>query len=95
MSTSAHRKRYGCQQRTDLLHSECTGKCWHQCNGWLQLKQSTLQTEVCLCEFVFKHWDTFNQDYYSTVGGDGGCRVGEVRASTTSPMPDHRGFKLQ
>ena len=26
---------------------------------------------------------------------DGGCRVGEVRASTTSPMPDHKGFKLQ
>ena len=30
-----------------------------------------------------------------TVGGDGGCRVGEVRAGTTSPMPDHKGFKLQ
>ena len=28
-------------------------------------------------------------------GGDGGCRVGEVRAGTTSPMPDHKGFKLQ
>ena len=26
--------------------------------------------------------------------GDGGCRVGEVRAGTTSPMPDHKGFKL-
>ena len=22
-------------------------------------------------------------------------RVGEVRAGTTSPMPDHKGFKLQ
>ena len=30
-----------------------------------------------------------------TVGGDGGCRVGEVRAGTTFPMPDHKGFKLQ
>ena len=29
------------------------------------------------------------------MGGDGGCRVGEVRAGTTSPMPDHKGFKLQ
>ena len=29
------------------------------------------------------------------MGGDGGCRVGEVRADTTSPMPDHKGFKLQ
>ena len=41
------------------------------------------------------HWDTFEQDNYSTVGGDGGCRVGEVLAGTTSPMPDHKGFKLQ
>ena len=29
------------------------------------------------------------------MGGDGGCRVGEVQADTTSPMPDHKGFKLQ
>ena len=28
-------------------------------------------------------------------GRDGGCRVSEVRAGTTSPMPDHKGFKLQ
>ena len=41
------------------------------------------------------HWDTFKQDNYSTVGGDGGWMVGEVRAGTTSPMPDHKGFKLQ
>ena len=41
------------------------------------------------------HWDTYKQDNYSTVGGDGGCRVGEIRAGTTSPMPDHKGFKLQ
>ena len=41
------------------------------------------------------HWDAFKQDNYSTVGGDGGYRVGEVRAGTTSPIPDHKGFKLQ
>ena len=29
------------------------------------------------------------------MGGDGGGSVGEVRADTTSPMPDHKGFKLQ
>ena len=29
------------------------------------------------------------------MGGDGGCRVSEVRAGPTSPMPDHKGFKLQ
>ena len=27
--------------------------------------------------------------------GMGDVGVGEVRASTTSPMPDHKGFKLQ
>ena len=39
------------------------------------------------------HWDTFKLDNYSTGGGDEECRVSEVRAGTTSPMPDHRGFK--
>ena len=28
------------------------------------------------------------------MGGDGGCRVGEGRAGTTSPIPDHNGFNL-
>ena len=41
------------------------------------------------------HWDTFKQDSHGTVGGGGGCRVAEVRADTTSPLPDHKGFKLQ
>ena len=27
--------------------------------------------------------------------GMGGCRVGEVRAGTASPIPAHKGFKLQ
>ena len=41
------------------------------------------------------HCDTLKQDNDSTVRGDGGSRVGEVRGSTTSPMPEHKGFKLQ
>ena len=41
------------------------------------------------------HWDTFKQDNYSTVGGDGECKVGKVQASTTSPMRDNKGFELQ
>ena len=41
------------------------------------------------------HWDTLKQDNYSTVRGDGRGWVGEVRAGTTYPMPDHKGFKLQ
>ena len=40
-------------------------------------------------------WNTFKQANHSTVGGDGGCRVGEEQAGATSPMPDHYGFKLQ
>ena len=39
------------------------------------------------------HWDTFKKDNYSIVGGHGGCRVGEVRAGTTSPMLDYKGYK--
>ena len=38
---------------------------------------------------------TLKQDNDSTVRGDGGSRVGEVRAGTTSPMPKHKGFMLQ
>ena len=41
------------------------------------------------------HWDTFKQDNYSIVGGDGGCMVDEVQVGTTSATPDHKGFKLQ
>ena len=41
------------------------------------------------------HWDTLKQDNYSTVRGDRGGRVSEVRAGTTSSMPEHNGFKLQ
>ena len=41
------------------------------------------------------HWDTFKQDDYNTVGGDGGCRVNEVWDGTASPMPNYKGFKLQ
>ena len=39
--------------------------------------------------------DALKQVNYSTVGGNGGCGVGEVRAGTTSPMPDHKNVKLQ
>ena len=35
-------------------------------------------------------WDTIKQDNYSTMGGDGRCRVGEVQAGTTSTMSDHK-----
>ena len=41
------------------------------------------------------HWDTLKQNNYSIVERNGVCRVGEVRADITSPMPNHKGFKLQ
>ena len=41
------------------------------------------------------HWDILKQGNHSTVRGDGGSRVGEVQAGTTSTMPEHKGFKLQ
>ena len=48
-----------------------------------------------------ENWDgqinswSASHDNWCTVEGDGECRVGEVQAGTTSPMPDHKDFKLQ
>ena len=33
-----------------------------------------------------------SRDNWCTMRGDGGCKVGKVRAGTTSPMPNHKGF---
>ena len=43
------------------------------------------------------HWDTFKQDklQHSWEGGGGVRRVSKVQATTTSPMPGRKGFKLQ
>ena len=49
---------------------------------------------VFVCLLHFNSYSA-SRDNWCTVGGDGGCRVDEVRAGTTSPMPDHKGFKLQ
>ena len=38
------------------------------------------------------HWDTFKRDNYDTVGGDGGCRVCEVRAALLPPHAQTQGF---
>ena len=50
---------------------------------------------ICICALEKIALMDFKQDNYSTMGGEGECRVGKVRASTTSPMPDNKGFKLQ
>ena len=52
-----------------------------------------LMTSQCQSRQLM-HCDTLRQDNDSTVRGDGGSRVGEVRAGTTSPMPEHKGFML-
>ena len=58
---------------------------------WRTIESLTLKVLVMAIDAL----GHFKQDNHSKVGGDGGCRVGEVRAGTTSPMPDHKGFKLQ
>ena len=58
--------------------------------GWCQVEQRHVTQAVCILNSY-----SASCDNWCTVGGDGGCRVGEVRAGTTSPMPDHKGFKLQ
>ena len=55
---------------------------------YMPLTLTVLVTTIDSC-------NTLKQDNDSTVRGDGGSRVGEVRAGTTSPMPKHKGFKLQ
>ena len=58
----------------------------------------TLSLELEVFTFDLFTWInswSASHDNWCTVGGDGGCRVGEVQAGTTSPIPDHNGFKLQ
>ena len=56
-----------------------------QCKvSWFTCIKSILLTLKVLVATIDAQWE-----------GMGGCRVGEVRAGTTSPVPDHKGFKLQ
>ena len=48
-----------------------------------------------LCNIACINSYSASRNNWCTVGGNGGCSVSEVRAGTTSPMPDHKGFKLQ
>ena len=58
------------------------------CNDMLSLSITKMGNLTGDCQSA-------SHDNWCTVGGDGRCRVGEVRAGTTSPMPDHKGFELQ
>ena len=53
-----------------------------------------LQYLVGFYIYIYVNSYSASRNNCCTVGGDRGCRVGEVRAGTTSPMPDHKGFKL-
>ena len=55
--------------------------------------QKKVTSEFCVYYQINSY--SASRDNWCTVGGDGGCRVGEVQAGTTSPMPNHKGFKLQ
>ena len=62
------------------------------------LQQSYHYKHINSYSATHDNWCTvtlLKQDNDSTVRGDGGSRGGEVRAGTTSPMPEHKGFKLQ
>ena len=61
----------------------------------MQIRFHSYKTATMMYYLAIIHCNTLKQDNDSTVRGDGGSRVGEVRASTTSPMPEHKGFKLQ
>ena len=61
----------------------------------LRVNGVTVNIRQMLISFINISSYSDGRDNRCTVGGDGGCRVGEVRAGTTSPMPDHKGFKLQ
>ena len=66
--------------------------------SWMCTVRHNRMSHVRLgCQISYSHINSYSasHDNWCTVGGDGGCRVGEVRAGTTSPMPDHKGFKLQ
>ena len=58
-------------------------------------EQATVQPLILLATVYPFNSLSASHDNLCTVGGDGGCRVGEVRVGTTSPMPNHKGFKLQ
>ena len=59
--------------------------------GFPQCTSLTLKMLVTIID-ALRH--SFKQSNHSTVGGNGGCRAGGVRAGTTSPIPDHKCFKL-
>ena len=61
------------------------------------MKLTAVGESSCELNFIILSINSYSasHDNWCTVGGDGGCRVGEVRAGTTSPMTDHNGFKLQ
>ena len=91
--------------KDEQIHQQC-GESWYITKStplkwiaamWLQfimVKWNSMNYIGSPIESQFNSYSA-SHDNWCTVGGDGGCRVGEVRAGTTSPMPDHKGFKLQ
>ena len=60
-----------------------------ECKGAFKWMRANIASQLLLNrkkmrQTVRMHWDTFKQDNYLTVEGDGRCRVGEILACTTS-----------
>ena len=78
-----------------LKDNRCWGRCRPGRMGWPDVVISLYTVTFPNYKHVSLNSYSASHDNWWTVGGDGGCRVGEVQAGTTSPMPDHKGFKLQ
>ena len=88
-----------CRAQSKLCHSDLLHTCffgnlhaWHTVylfNG----RKLTLKVLVKTID-ALRHFQTGQSQITAQWEGMGGCRVGEVRAGTISPIPDHKGFKL-
>ena len=97
-----------CHKRLLHVKYSCT-IIWPKCSAGMELDELhhthgiyALQTKYSVYKILYflEFFQALNSysascDNWCTVGGDGRCRVGKVQAGTTSPMPDHKGLKLQ
>ena len=100
--TADHHGSWPCMQSHGTPGRKETYLDGHTRLGFLHIHANKIKNLIILPNDCFlspkdqlMHCDTLKQDNDSTVRGDGGSRVGEVRAGTASPMPEHKGFKLQ
>ena len=81
-------KNQGAEDDLEGLWVSCMGLGKLHCSLKTSMTNMELTLEVLVT--TIDALGTFKQDKYTTVGGNGGCRVGEVRADTTPPCPTIR-----